>query len=82
MLFDLTTTESLGNASSSDSRSRTHTVCGYEVPDGCKVTVKSPRIGCRNELLALGFMKEFIMRRLDLDTESVSQSKRFIRTVS
>lgn len=40
-------------------------------PDGCTYSSHSPRIGGYNELLVLQFSKEYIMRRLDWDSEAM-----------
>lgn len=38
-------------------------------PQGCRYTSHSPRIGGYNELVGLGFSKEWTMRRLDWESE-------------
>lgn len=48
---------------------RAMVLTGVQAPNGCVYSSHSPRIGGYNELLVLQFTKEYIMRRLDWDSE-------------
>lgn len=50
---------------------RALTLTGMQAPDGRAYSAHSPRIGGYNELLVIQFTREFIMRRLDRDSEAM-----------
>lgn len=50
---------------------RAMVLTGIQPPKGCTYSAHSPRIGGYNELLVLQFPKEYIMRRLDWDSEAM-----------
>lgn len=58
-------------ASLSDSLAQALLLVNATAPDGCRYSSHSPRIGGYNELLGLGFSKEWIMRRLDWESEAM-----------
>ena len=67
-----------------DSLQRALTLVRGVAPDGCHYSGHSPRIGGYNELSVLGFPKEWIMRRLDWETEAmmrVYHDSRIVATV-
>lgn len=54
-----------------DALDRSLALVNHEAPLGCRYTSHSPRIGGYNELLGLGFAKEWMMKRLDWESEAM-----------
>lgn len=63
--------EAVMTPSLSDALDRSLALVNGNAPAGCCYSSHSPRIGGYNELLGLGFSKEWIMRRLDWESEAM-----------